>query len=208
MTAKIVPRAKLHEVLALLKSRGISLTDEGIKHLEKRLEEDPISKPTLEKSRKFLKNKLIMNVLDRTFVRRSQRFQRIIDGNPILQLINERKRNQSEDKPVPNLPMPENLRKAFHEDIKWQPFFPFMYIPPAGQVIKVVETANPDLPYIAFLIPENGINYLYSTRRKIDIEKIPISKYYRLKDGVFQYEIDEIKNFEKGYYDFIMMYHS
>ena len=82
-----------------------------------------------------------------------------------------------------------------------------MYIPPAGQIIKVVETASPDLPYIAFLVPESGINYLYSTRRKIDIEKITDSKYYRLKDGVFQYEIDEIKNLEKGYYEYIMMYH-
>ncbi|MCH7782940.1 hypothetical protein IID62_07705 [candidate division KSB1 bacterium] len=207
MTVKIVPRAKLHEVLALLKSRGIFLTDDGIKHLEKRLEEEPISKTTLDKSKKFLKNPIMKNVIDRAFVRRSQRIQRIIDSNPLLQLINERKRNVREEKPPLNLPMPDFLRKAFHDEIRWQPFFPFMYIPPAGQIIKIVETANPDLPYIAFLVPENGINYLYSTRRKIDIEKIPNAKYYRLKDGVFQYEIDEIKNLEKGYYDFIMMYH-
>jgi len=208
MTAKIVPRAKLHEVLALLKSRGISLTDDGVKALEKRLEEEPISKPTLDQSKKFLKNEIIKDVLDRTFVKRSERIQRIMDGNPLLQLINERKKNMGEEKPTPNLSMPEHLRKAFHDEFKWQPFFPFMYIPPAGQIIKVVVTANPDLPYIAFLVPENGINNLYSTRRKIDIENIPSSKHYRLKDGVFQYEINEIKNLEKGYYDFIMTHHS
>lgn len=207
MTARIVPRVKLEEVLAFLKSRGIQLNDEGIKFLSKKMEEEPIGKPMFERSKEFIKNPLMKEILDRSFVKRSERFQRIIDGNPLLNLINERKKNLGKEKPPPDVPMPETLRVAFHDESKWQPFFPFMYIPPKGQIIKVQVTTSPDMPYIAFLVPQSGVNYLYSTRRKIDLEQQPGSKYFRLKEGVFQYEIDEVNDLEKGYYEYIMTYH-
>lgn len=207
MTARIVPRAKLEEVLAFLRSRGVQLNDEGIRFLSKKMEEEPIGKPTLERSKEFIKNPLMKEILDRSFVMRSERFQRILDGNPLLNLINERKKNLGKEKPPPDIPMSETLRVAFHDKSKWQPFFPFMYIPPKGQIIKVKVTTSPDMPYIAFLVPESGVNYLYSTRRKIDLEQQPGSKYFRLKEGVFQYEIDEVNDLEKGYYEYIMTYH-
>lgn len=207
MTARIVPRAKLEEVLAFLKSRGVQLNDEGIKLLSKKMEEEPIGKPTLERSKEFIKNPLMKEILDRSFVLRSERFQRIIDGNPLLNLINERKKNLGKEKPPPDIPMSETLRVAFHNESKWQPFFPFMYIPQKGQIIKVKVTTSPDMPYIAFLVPQSGVNYLYSTRRRIDLEQQPGSKYFRLKEGVFQYEIDEVNDLEKGYYEYIMTYH-
>ena len=99
--------------------------------------------------------------------------------------------------------MPENLRKAFHEEERWQPFYPFLGIPPSGQILKFLETAQQERPYIGFLRIDNGMPMLYTTRRKVDIESLPEVKYYRLREGVFQYGVKEIKSLEEGYLKYI-----
>ena len=207
MAARKVSRAKLHEILAFLKGQGVTLNDESIDLLKKKVEEEPISKPTLDKSRELKRNVLFKHVLDMTFVNRSKQIQNIADSNPLLKLIDERKKALNQTDSDSGKPMPENLRKAFHEEERWQPFYPFLGIPPSGQVLKVLETAQQDRPYIGFLRIENGMSMLYTTRRKVDIESLPEVKYYRLREGVFQYEVKEINSLEKGYLKYIYSFH-
>lgn len=206
MAARVVPRANLDEVLAFLKTRGVTLSDEGIKLLAEKLENEPIGKPTLERSKTIVQNQLFTHVLDLVMVKRSERIQKIADDSPLLMLIEEKRKSIKKDTP-PETPMPDSLRRVFFDESRWQPFFPFMFNPPEGQILMVRELANPELPYIAFTRPEKGNNILYTTRRKTALDTLPEAKFFRLKEGVFQYEIDEIKNLEKGYFRYIMMFH-
>ena len=207
MSARIVPRARLNEILAFLKSRGVMLTDEGIELLKKRLEEEPVGKPTLERSKMITRNSLFRDILDRTFIKRSEKIQRFADNNPLLQLIDEKRKSMENTADKPVVRMPEHLRKIFYDEDRWQPFFPFLHVPPDGQIVKVIEQTYPDAPYIGYVRKTDGVTFIYTTRRKIDSEQMPEAKYYRLKEGIFQYEIDDVKNYEKGYYDYIMLFH-
>ncbi len=74
MVARMVPRAKLIDLL------------------KKKVEEEPISKPTLDKSKELKRNALFKHVLDMTFVKRSKQIQNITNSNPLLKLIDERKK--------------------------------------------------------------------------------------------------------------------
>ncbi len=208
MTARIVPRATLPEVLAFLKGQGITLDEDGIRALKKKLEEDPVSKPTLERSKMLKGNALFKQILDLAFVEKSKQIQRIADNNPLLKLIDEKRKSLQHDGAEREKPMPGHLRQVFYDDNRWQPFFPFLGVPQAGQIIKIVEVSQPDRQYIGFLRTEEGINMLSTTRRKVDIERASEAKYYRLKDGVFQYEIDDIKSLEDGFLKYIVSFHS
>ena len=208
MTARIVPRATLPEVLAFLKGQGITLDEDGIRALKKKLEEDPVSKPTLERSKMLKGNALFKQILDLAFVEKSKQIQRIADNNPLLKLIDEKRKSLQHDGAEREKPMPRHLRQVFYDDNRWQPFFPFLGVPQAGQIIKIVEVSQPDRQYIGFLRTEEGINMLSTTRRKVDIERASEAKYYRLKDGVFQYEIDDIKSLEDGFLKYIVSFHS
>lgn len=201
-------RATLNEVLALLKSRGISLSDEGIKQLAKRLEEEPVGKTTVEQGKSILENPLFKEILDRALVKRTDRIREIVEKNPLLKLIDEKRKQIRKEAHPEHVPMPELLMQVFYDEERWQPFFQSLIIPPSGQIIKVHETAHPDRSYIGYLHPEAGKTYLYTTRRKIDFEQMPGAKFFRLREGVFQYEIDEVKNLEKGYYEYIMKFHT
>jgi len=207
MTARIVPRATLPEVLAFLKGLGIALDDDGRRALKKKLEEDPVSKPTLERSKALKSNALFKQILDLTFVERSKQIQRFADNNPLLKLIGEKRKSFHKDGAGQDKPMPEHLRQVFYDEYRWQPFFPFLGVPQAGQIIKIVEVSQPDRQYISFLRTEGGINMLYTTRRKVDIDHASKAKYHRLKEGVFQYEIDEIQSLENGFLEYILSFH-
>ena len=210
MSPKKVPRANVSEILGFLKSRGVVLSDEAIHMLKERLKNEPVSKPTLERSKTLVRNPLVKQILDRTFVRRSAKIQKIIDTNPILQLIDEKRRQILSSKKSRVLgmeQMPDDLRIIFYNENRWQPYLPFVYILPEGQVVKVIESAYPDKPYIGYLCTENGKTMIYTTRRHIPLDSLPKAKFYRLKEGTFRYEIDEIKQLEKQYIDFIMLFH-
>ncbi len=204
MTARIVQRASLHEILAFLKGRGVSLNDEAIKMLKKKIEDEPIGKPTLERGRIMVKNPFFQDILDRTFTKRSDDKQKIAEQNPLLKLIGEKRNTLKEDSDPERDIMPEWLRVVFYEDLKWQPYMPFLGIPNEGLVIKISEVNRQDTPYIGFLKNEDSATIVFTTRRRIDLDKLPEAKFFRLRDGVFQYEIDEIKKLNDGYLNYIM----
>lgn len=207
MSARIVPRASIHEILAFLKGRGIVLSDEAIRILEKKLEEEPLGRPALERSRIMSKNPVFKDILDWVMVERSNRIQKIADSNPFLKMIDDKRRISLDGGSAVPREMPEPLRKVFYDEQRWQPYAPYFGIPGDGQIIKVFELDHPDLPYIGFLKDEGERTHLYSTRRKLDLDRMRKTKFYRLRDGVFQYEIDEIKDLERRYLQYIMSHH-
>ncbi|MFC1555980.1 hypothetical protein ACFL67_02750 [candidate division KSB1 bacterium] len=193
--------------MMFLKSRGIVLSDDAVQEFKKRLDEEPVSKPTLEQSKSLTRNKFFADILDRTFVSRSNKVQNIVESNPILQLIDLKKKELTGTENDEPPPMPDNLRKVFYQEEKWQPFKPFLGVPPEGRIVKIIEMARPDMPYIGFLKQEAPKTFIYTTRRKLNLDELHEAKYYRLKEGLFQYEIDEIKDIEKGYIKYIMAIH-
>jgi len=207
MAARIVPRASINEILAFLKGRGVSLSDEAIEILKEKLEEDPIGKPALERSRMLVRNKLLKDILDRTFVKRSIQLQEIADKNPLLQLIDQKRKKLITDDERPERPMPDSLRRVFYDESRWQPFKIFFGIPNSGQILKVVEKDHPDLPYIGYLTNEENEIKLYTTRRKVTFTLQDEVRLYRLRDGTFQYEKDEIKDLESRYLEYILSFH-
>ncbi|MFC1493321.1 hypothetical protein ACFL6O_05115 [candidate division KSB1 bacterium] len=207
MPVKKVPRATLGEILAFVKSKGVELSDDAIDLLKKRLDEEPVSKPTLKKSRFLSSNPLAKQVIDLVMVKRAGRIKEIAESNPLLKMI-EDKRNELGGKSTPKeITMPPALRKVFHDESKWQPYQIFLGLPAEGRIVKVIEQAYKDMPYIGFLKVQNSKTVLYSTGRIREADDLENVKYFRLKEGVFQYEIDEIGQYEKGYYDYIMHFH-
>jgi hypothetical protein len=208
MTKRKVSRATLNEVLAFTKSRGVVLSDEAIRLLKDHLEAEPISKPTLERSKKIVRNPLLKQILDHTFIKRSERIQKLVETNPLMQLIDEKRRQLFRKKEVIfEKQMPDNLRKIFYDESRWQPYVPFVYIRPEGQIIKVIELVFPDKPYIGYLCVENDVTMIYTTRRHIPLDSLPKAKFYKLKEGVFHYEIEENKKIDKEYGEYIMLFH-
>jgi len=207
MTPKIVPRASFHEVLAFLKGRGVVLSDQAAKMLKEKLEKEPVSKTMLEKNRTLVKNPYFKEILDHTFTKRSRDIQQIVDNNPLLQIIEQKRTTLKTGQTSEPAPMPDWLRQVFYDEARWQPFMPFLGIPASGRIVKVVETQHSDKPYIGFLKPNGDDVQIFTTRRKIGLTQLPDVKFYRLRDGVFQYEVDEIRKLEKGYLDYIMAHH-
>ena len=99
--------------------------------------------------------------------------------------------------------MPEWLRAAFYDETRWQPYMPFLGIPNDGYIVKVSEAAFPNRPYAGFLYPSGDVLMLHTTRRKINLDLLSGVKFYRLREGVFQYEIDEVNRLKDGYRNYI-----
>ncbi|MCP4724583.1 MAG: hypothetical protein GY863_06090 [bacterium] len=207
MSAKKVQRATLGEILAFVKSKGVELSDDAIDHLRKKLEEEPVSKPTLKKSKFLSSNPLAKQVIELMMVKRAGRIKEIAENNPLLKMIEDKRSEMGAQSTPRELPMSPALRRIFHDDTKWQPYQIFLGLPAKGRIVKVVEDIYKDMPYIGFLKVEAGKTQLYSTRRIMDADDLENVKYFRLKEGVFQYEIDEIDQYEKGYLEYIMHFH-
>ncbi len=207
MAAKKVPRATLGEILAFCKSKGVALSDDAIDLLRKKLDEEPVSKPTLKKSKFLSSNPLAKQVIDLVMVRRADRIKEIAESNPLLKMIDDKRKELGADHQTLEIPMSPELRKVFFDESKWQPYQLFLGLPAKGRIVKVIEEAFKDMPFIGFLRSEGGQTNLYSTSRIMNADDLENVKYFRLKEGVFQYEIDEIEQYEKGYYDYIMHFH-
>jgi hypothetical protein len=207
MPVRKVPRATLGEILAFVKSKGIALSDEAIDILRKKLEEEPVSKPTLKKSKFLASNPLARQIIDLTMVRRADRIREITENNPLLKMIDNKRNELGGKNASKDIPMSPELRKVFYDESKWQPYQIFLGVPKNGRIVKVIEEAYKDMPYIGFLRIEGGMTKLYSTKRVRDAEDLKNVKYYRLKEGIFQYEIDEVNQYEKGYYEYIMYFY-
>ncbi|MFC1555364.1 hypothetical protein ACFL7D_12085, partial [candidate division KSB1 bacterium] len=204
MTAKVVPRAKINDILAFLKGRGVTLTSESIRLLKERLENEPISKPTLERSKSLVKNPLFRDILDAAFTQKSEKMFNTAKNNPILKIIDEKRKETLEGDKEKESPMPPELRKIFYDETKWQPYHHFLGIPSRGQIVKILDAGESGREYIGYIVQENNEIFAYTTHRKVILDELKNSKFMRLKEGVFQYEINEIKEYEKGYYTYIM----
>lgn len=204
-----VPRANINEVLAFLKSRGVVLSDEAVKLLREKLDEEPVSRNSINRARELTKNPIFKDVLDRTFVKRNNDLKKIEDSNPLLKAIGEKKRalsdqNSSGDEQAP---MPEWLRTVFYDDSRWQPYMTYLGIPKDGQIVKVIEDNAPDMPYIGYISKSLDGETMTTTRRKIRLDMLSGYKLMRLKSGLFQYETDEVNKLEEGYRSYILQHH-
>jgi hypothetical protein len=196
--------ASLSEVLEFLKNLGVNLTDEAVKALEKKMKDEPVGKPVLQRSENMAGNPLFMNVLDKTLHKRVEKIKEFTETHPVLKALDEsrkRLKNDSDSKP-----MPEKLKELFFDENRWQPFIPVFGIPEDEIVVKVIEAKNKNRTYAGILYSKSGNNYIRTTRREIMISRIADFKIFQLKSGVLDKEIAEQKSLEKAYYDYIMSF--
>ncbi len=207
MTERKSTNASLKDILSFVKAKGIELEDDAIEILKQKLEDEPLAKSTLKRSKFLAKNPLAKQIIELTMLKRVERVKKIAENNPFLKMMEKKRSDSMSSSEETSRPMPQNLRKVFFDESKWQPYQVFLGLPAKGRIVKVLEFSKSDRPYVGFIVKESGVDSMYTTRRKVHVDDIADVKYFRLKEGLFQHEIDEITKLEKEYKEYILRHH-
>ncbi|MFC1725548.1 hypothetical protein ACFL4T_07965 [candidate division KSB1 bacterium] len=187
------------DVLSFLEKLGVELSPEAKAELKKRIEEEPIDKTTLRRSKYMAKNKVFESLLDLTLTERAKR----IENSPVFQAVKE-----ARDKFISNkvkkiaheIVSEKRLNEIFYDERRWERFYPdILNIDDDGSIVKIQDGSTS--PYIGFLrnqiIKGKPALTLLTTKRERLWEGIENAKYWKLKDS------PDTSNLEKSFLEFI-----
>jgi hypothetical protein len=188
------------DVIAFLEKLGVELSPEAKAELKKRIEEEPIDKTTLRRSKYMAKNKVFESVLDLTLTERAKR----IENSPMFQAIKEARDAfmQNKVKEIAHEIVTEKrLNEIFYDEKRWERFYPdILNIYDEGLIVKIQDQGSSN-PYIGFLrrqiIKGKPALTLLTTKRERLWEGIENAKYWKLKDAL------DTSNIERSFLDFI-----